>query len=209
MNYSSLVYAVQNNDKKEINRIINRIYPILHSYLIGRFNANTEDAEDCVQDALISSLESIRQNKIRNPDMILSFMLSATRNNFYRLHNRNREIPYASMEYKTSQPSLQFSRLVEEEVEAQLYVCVKKLNKNYREYLLYWFKHADDPASEIAKHFKISLSNAWTRKHRAQKMLEECLQKHFPDGITNWFSVKGHFKEMIHRVTEPKNHTYE
>jgi DNA-directed RNA polymerase specialized sigma24 family protein len=55
--------------------------------------------------------------------------------------------------------------------------CLEQLSEGYRTYIEYWFNHPGSGAKAAAKHFGISKSNAWTRKHRVISKLSECYQK--------------------------------
>jgi DNA-directed RNA polymerase specialized sigma24 family protein len=41
----------------------------------------------------------------------------------------------------------------------------------------YWFDHPDAHTKKVASHFDISVNNAWTRKHRLIKKLNECYRE--------------------------------
>ncbi len=203
MDYSNLVQAVLADDKKEVNRILKKIQPILLNYLLAEMNARLQDAQDCVQDAIFSVLNYIKQEKIRKPDKILSFFYTTTRHRYYKLCNRRKEIPYSTLENRTTQPSNQYTLLVEKEERKWFKLCINKLSAKHRNYILYWFKHPDNQAAQTAHYFDISVSNAWTRKHRIQNALRKCMKKFLPAGQSGSSSLRKHFKQIVHKVAEP------
>ena len=177
MDFSGLVDAVLNGDDKSANRYLTELTPILVHYLRSNYNADFEDAKDCSQQGLLSIIEAIRDGKIRDPDSIVSFTVTTTRNHFFKLMNRNKEQGMEEVSETPTYPAVQIENLVDEERQKILKICLEELKDDYRELIDYWFENPDAEATQVAEHFGISVNNAWTRKHRVVKMLNECYEK--------------------------------
>lgn len=175
MDFEELYQAVKSDDQQKIDELINIIIPILMSYLRVTMHAPTEDAKDCVQDALLQTILKIRDNKIKKPDKLYYYMLTSCRNLYIRMNN-NTDISLEEndVEYMIN-PAQQLEALLNREKQIILENCKEKLNRRNREYIEYWFENPDSDAISVAKYFNISLANAWTRKHRIIKMLNKCI----------------------------------
>ena len=90
---------------------------------------------------------------------------------------KHKEESYEEVPDSYKQDGDQLKNLLEEERQVVLEKCMNELRPDYKEYISYWFRHAGDEAAAVAKHFKISVNNAWTKKHRIIKMLKECCRK--------------------------------
>ena len=177
MKYSELIEAIDQNDRSKANKILAEITTHLKRYLKIHMNANRQDAEDCVQQTLIKSLDAIEKGKIRDKDRILSFMITTTRNtylNHLQKHDKN-AFDEISEDY-TQQPR-QLLALLDEERKKILQWCIKQLSDRYRKFIEFWFEHPDSNAKAVATHFDTTTGNVWTHKHRIVKKLSECCRK--------------------------------
>ncbi len=175
MNYSELVTALQENDSSKINELIEAFIPRLMAFLRVHLNADYADAQDCAQETLLITIETIQEDKLRKPEKVTAFMLSTCRNTYLKMQGKNREYVNENLpEQHYAAPQLQ--SLLDEERGRLLRWCLKQLNKKYQEFIRYWFDHPDEAAITVAEHFNISVNNAWTRKHRIIKKLNECYE---------------------------------
>lgn len=177
MNYANLVTALEDNDTREANKIIEALRPRLMAFLRIHMNASRADAEDCAQDSLISSLEVIKEGGLNNPDQVVSYILKACRNNYLKMRKRKREESIGEIPDEYQHAPRQLQSLLDEEQERLLEWCLNQLKKKHRRFMQFWFDHPDAHAKKVAKQFNISVSNAWTRKHRLVKKLNECYRK--------------------------------
>lgn len=177
MDYAKLVTAVQENKTQETNKIIEALRPRLIAFLQIHMNATRSDAEDCAQDSLITALEIMKEDGIKNPDKIVSYILSTCRNNYLKMQKKKR--PEATDEIPEShqQAPKQLQSLLDEEQQQLLEWCLNQLKEKYQNFMAYWFDHPDSHAKKVAKHFDISVNNVWTRKHRLIQKLNECYQE--------------------------------
>lgn len=177
MEFSELVEAIDKNNKSKVNRLLKSLTPRLVRFLQIHMNAEKQDAEDCAQQTLLKALESIREGSIRNPELILSFLLTSCRNNYLNLINKNKEQLNDDFSRGFGQKPRQLHALLNDERQKLLEWCLERLSDDYRIFIDYWFRYPDSDASDVATHFEISLNNAWTRKHRIIKKLNECYEE--------------------------------
>lgn len=174
MEYSELADAIKNNDSSRIREMMNTLMPRLQRFLLVHMNASETDAEDCAQDTILSCLETIHEGRLKNPDRILSFLLTSCRNNYLNMINKKKEQYFEEMPDERNTDPRQLKNLIEEERMQILQWCLEQLKEEYRKFMEYWFHHPDSEAEEVAEHFNLSVSNTWTRKHRIIGKLNDC-----------------------------------
>ncbi len=140
-------------------------------------NAVQEDAEDCAQNTLILVIEKIKEGKINNPDSIIYYLFRTAKNDYLKLVEKKRSYNYDELPPSHSQNADQLRNLIDAEKNRILQFCMSKLKDDHYEYINYWFAKPDSTAEKAAEVFKISESNAWTKKHRIIKLLRECVKK--------------------------------
>lgn len=112
MEYSGLVEAIKQDDRAEINRLLKSLIPQLIIYLRIEMNAAKQDAEDCAQHAFLISLETVREDKLKQPDSIFSFLITACRNKYLNMLNRRKRKSYEDFSTNySSQPGQLLSLL--------------------------------------------------------------------------------------------------
>lgn len=177
MKYSELAAAFSKNDTTTINRLLGKLRPRLIRFLLIHLNASPEDAEDCAQDAFLVSLETIEKGQMRDAEQLLSFLLSACRNNYLNLKNKKSpKLVEENLDEKSAPPK-QLLALLDKEKHDLLAQCLETLSAGYRAFIDYWFVNPDSEAQIAANHFDMSVANVWTKKHRIIKKLNACYQK--------------------------------
>ena len=177
MDYSKLVYAIQDNDTVIINEQITIITPILIKYLTVRVGATYHDAQDCVQNTLILAVQKIKDDKLESPDAVIYYLFTSAKNNYLKFIARKKESNYEEIPETYAEDGDQLYRLIDEEKQTILQLCLNKLKPNLKAYIEYWFNNPRNDASDVADHFGITVSNAWTKKHRVLNILKQCYQK--------------------------------
>ncbi|TYP93697.1 RNA polymerase sigma factor, sigma-70 family [Fodinibius salinus] len=177
MDYTKLVTALKENDSEEVNRLVEALRPRLMAFLRIHMNATDADAEDCAQDSLIDSLEVIKSDRIDDPKRIVSYILTTCRNNYLKMQKKRRETSMEEVSETQSQAPQQLQSLLDEEQKKLLRWCMNQLKEEYQRFMQYWFDHPDAHTKKVAAEFDISINNAWTRKHRLIKKLNECYRE--------------------------------
>jgi len=177
MDYTQLVTALKENNSKKINELLEALRPRLMAFLRVHMNADRADAEDCVQNSLLDSIEIIKEDRLNDPGQVVSYILSTCRNNYLKMRRDKRTESLDEVSEDQRQAPRQLQSLLDEEQKRLLEWCLNQLKKEYQKFMQYWFDHPDTHTNKVAEHFGISVNNAWTRKHRLIKKLNECYRK--------------------------------
>lgn len=177
MNYSDLVTALQEGNSKKANELIEALRPRLMAFLQSHMNASRADAEDCAHDSLLTSIEVIKEGRLENPDRVVSYVLSTCRNTYLKMQKKQREESIDKIPDEYQHKPRQLQSILDKEQQKLLEWCLDQLKENYQKFMQYWFDHPDAHAKKVADHFDISVNNAWTRKHRLIKKLNECYRE--------------------------------
>lgn len=177
MDYSKFVGAVLEEDEEELSRIVKVISAVLIKFLLVRFRVTKQDAEDCAQNTLLIAIEKIRADKLNNPDSIISYLFITAKNEYFKLLSKQKEAGFAEPPDTYINEPDQLNLLLDEEKKSILEKCMAALKPDFRKYIRYWFQNADSETAVVAEHFGISVSNAWTKKHRVINLLRECYEK--------------------------------
>lgn len=171
-----MVNAIREGDQETANRLISDATPILIRMLKVRMNASHEDAEDAVQMMFLYVVKAIKEGRIDNPSGLLSYMVVTCRHSYLKKQEGFRPELLDEQVSEPVQQASQLSRLIDQEKKKIYSECIESLKNQYKEFYSYWIRHPDSSASDIAKHFGISVNNAWTRKHRIMKTLQKCVE---------------------------------
>lgn len=177
MEYAELVQALQDGDDVRVNEILRELIPRLIRFLQIHMRATKSDAEDCVQLSLELAIAVIREDKLKDSNKVLTYLMTTCRNNYLKLREKKREHNYEHLSgIHFIEPS-QLKALMDIEREKILEECLDELSNDHRRFITYWLEHPDSAAEDVAKQFDITVSNAWTRKHRIIKQLNSCYKK--------------------------------
>lgn len=177
MDYSKLVTAIREKDSSKADELIKAFMPRLMSFLRIHMNADRADAKDCAQETLLVIIESIREDRLRDPEQVTSYILSTCRNTYLKMKNKSKEELHAELPDNPHYAAPQMEELLNKEQEQILKWCMKQLKEKHRKFMQYWFDHPGEHANRVAEYFDISVNSVWTRKHRLIKKLNECYRK--------------------------------
>ncbi|WP_018128105.1 RNA polymerase sigma factor [Balneola vulgaris] len=177
MDYPKFVTAVLENDRKQLNEFSEVLTRVLIKFLLVRLDANPADAQDCAQNTLMLVIDKIRANKLNNPDSIIYYLFTTAKNDYLKLVAKHRESHFEEVPDTYIAPADQLENILDKERQSILKKCMELLKPKQLKYISYWFEHPDNDASVVAAHFKISVNNAWTKKHRILQVLKDCVQK--------------------------------
>ena len=182
MDYSRFIYAVKNKSDNELGVLYNELFQILIFYLRSRMNASLHDAEDCAQFALLTVIERIRDDALKDPKNVYSYLKKVCRNRYLRTQYENKRSNYQDNVESYSTQQDPFELLVSKEEDALLESCIEEtLREDQKEYIRFWIKHPDARANFVSKKFNMSLSNVWVRKHRIIKQLSNSIRERLSD----------------------------
>lgn len=177
MNYSKLVEAIKNDDKRLTNTLCAELHERLKNYLIATAGAPPELAEDSVQNMFEYLIPKIRRDEITSPSGILRYMQTGVRHNYLKLIRKKESISMdADCDMIPVDPE-QVWELVDREKREILAGCIGKLTPHYKELIEFLMVYPNAEPEDMASKFNISVSNVWVRRHRAIKLLNECVTK--------------------------------
>lgn len=177
MDFSDLADAIKENDSARVNELMKKLIPRLKRFLTVHMNATRQDAEDCAQESVLLCIEAIKEDRLRNTDKVLSYLLTSCRNNYLKMKDKRKEQHYDKLPEDQNSPAGQLINLLDKERRRLLEWCLKQLKQEYQAFMRYWFQFPDSEAEKVADHFNISISNTWTRKHRIISKLNECYEE--------------------------------
>ncbi|MEX0608187.1 MAG: sigma-70 family RNA polymerase sigma factor [Balneolaceae bacterium] len=177
MDYTKFVGAVLENDEAAIARHVKIITAVLIKFLRVRLGVSQQDAEDCAQNTLLIAIEKIRGDKLDNPDVIIHYLFTTAKHEYFKSLSKDKETNYEELPDSHFKPADQLSLLLNKERISILKRCISALKPDFKKYIEYWFANAAYETSVVAEHFEISVSNAWTKKHRVINLLKDCYEK--------------------------------
>jgi len=174
MDYSALVEAVLNGNRKEASRLSGEIIPRLEDYLQVVMGADRQAASECAQQAFMNVYEQITQDKIKNPPYIFKYLISACRNEYLKFIKReNRYLNSDETLMYMKEPAEQLENLIEEERIQLLNKCLDDLDSDSKEFIVYFLRNPDTSTKEVCKKFEMSNANVRTKKSRLIKHLHK------------------------------------
>lgn len=176
MDYSELVFAIQRGDMQTANKLCAKATVILKRYLISKMDATKNDAEDAVQRMFEYVIPKIQNNEIENPSGLLSYMLTGARHSYLKIANQESMDDFEEYSHNFIAEADQAWKLIREERESILEMCIKGLKESYRSMAKFVFKYPNAEGEEIAEKFDITTNNAWIRKYRVLKKLTDCVR---------------------------------
>lgn len=177
MEYSELAKAIRENDSSRVNEMMQKLVPRLKRFLSIHMNASKSDAEDCAQETILQCIEIIKQDKLRDTDKVLSYIMTSCRNNYLKMKEKMKEENYEEVPDRNYSSAEQLLNLLDKERKRILEWCLRQLKKEYQDFMRYWFQNPGAEAEKVAEHFDLSVSNTWTRKHRIISKLNDCYKK--------------------------------
>lgn len=177
MEYSELAKAIRENDSSRVNEMMQQLVPRLKRFLSIHMNASRADAEDCAQETILQCIEIIKQDKLRDTDKVLSYIMTSCRNNYLKMKEKMKEEHFEEVPDHNYSSAEQLLNLLDKEKKRILEWCLSQLKKDYQAFMRYWFRNPGAEAEKVAEQFDLSVSNTWTRKHRIINKLNECYKK--------------------------------
>lgn len=174
VDYSQLVTHLQFHRTREANDLLKEVIPKLVHYLKVTMRADEVSACESVHQAYIAVHERIMENKIKDPKLILGYMMQASRNAYLNLKASERRYHCrVHLEDEMIESALQIEVLMEEERMEILQLCISELDEDSREFISYYLENPGIGARQVAHYFSISEANARTKKFRITAHLHD------------------------------------
>ena len=162
----NLVIAARAGDRKAYAALVKKYYRYVFLVCMGML-ANTDDAEDIAQDAMLKGFVKI--NKLRHGSQFRPWITKIAKNMCINLINKKRQHRKA-IEQKTAQPDKTTTQ------DEKLQLAIEKLPQEIRlPLLLYYFDEQN--VKNIAEKLNISTAGVYAKLRTATKKLHEILIK--------------------------------
>lgn len=179
LDYSELVFALQENKDGKANELLEELLPRLKDYLKVTMNATERDAEECIHQAFLNVYEQIMQDNIRKEKYIFSYLIRACRHEYirYTKHQHRFNSPIDDNPEHLVEPAEQITNLLDEDRQRILSECLDELEEKSRTFIEYFFRNPDSTTKQASRHFKISGANVRTKKSRIISRLHHCFKR--------------------------------
>ncbi len=178
VDYAELVDSLEKDDRRNANKLLEEVYPRLVEYLQVTMGAKVMIAEECVQQAISDVYEQIKKGNIRERNYILSYLMTACRNEYIKFKKKEGRFIYDEDSFRyVSEPAEQIENLIDEDRKRLLYECLDELDEESRKFMLYFIKNPDTTTKKAANHFQLTGANVRTRKSRLTQKLHEAYKR--------------------------------
>ena len=179
VDYSELVYALQQNEEGKANELAEEVLDRLKDYLQVVLNADEQDAEECTQQAFLNVYEQIQKDNIREEKYIFSYLIRACRHEYFRYSKEQHRFnnPMEDHEEHLVDPADQVENLMDEDRQEILEACLKELREDKRNFIEYFIDKPDATTKQAAAHFDLSGANVRTKKSRILSRLHHCFKR--------------------------------
>ncbi len=179
LDYSELVFALQENKEGRAAELLEELLPRLKDYLKVTMNATDRDAEECIHQTFFKVYEQIMQDNIRKEKYIFSYLVRTCKHEYIRYMRRQHRFsaPIEDASDYLVEPADQVSSLLDEERQQILEECLAELDKKSRAFIEYFFSNPDATTKAASKHLKLSGANVRTRKSRIIDRLHYCFKR--------------------------------
>ncbi|MEO9884810.1 MAG: sigma-70 family RNA polymerase sigma factor [Balneola sp.] len=178
VDYSELVEALQNGDDTKAAELVSEVVSRLEDYLIVTMGADSNDANECVQQAFVDVFEQVRKDKIKEPKYFFSYLIKSCRHEYLRYIKKRHKFKYDEESLNTQVvPEQQFQKLLNKERQEILKKCLEELQEKSRVFIEHFIDKPDTSTDEASEEFEMSSSNVRTKKHRILSRLHHCFKR--------------------------------
>ncbi|MCC5933331.1 MAG: hypothetical protein LAT75_07640 [Candidatus Cyclonatronum sp.] len=175
--FSRFITAIQHDDVAEMNQLARKTTRVITDFLRIHFGVSKDDAEDCAQNVLLMIISKTKTGEIDGTKPAAYILVSA-RNEYFRLYKQNKRMAgMPSEDLLESTHNNPGQLLIDNELKDLLYLCIEKLNAAFRRMVLFMLSNPEAKTETLAREFNTTASNVWTRKHRINQKLLECIKK--------------------------------
>lgn len=170
---AELVQQIASGNNRDAEaELFRRMAPRVRLYGLRHLRDHAS-AEDLMQQVLITTLEALRQGRLREPEKLASFVLGTCRMTVLNLRRAM---------LRRAELMAQFGQVLPREAQPveplcdpdQLAGCVQNLKERERSVVVMTF-YNEQSGEEIAEWLGISAANLRVIRHRAIRQLRDCL----------------------------------
>lgn len=173
-----IVRAIEQDQHPVLDAFTRAILPQIREYLSITVRANEYMAEECAQQALFSMIDRVKSGHFDTKTNVIGYLMISARNEFFKtVKKEHREGGLVLEEQYVTDPSEQYTRLVDQEREEILRKCMDLLDEPSRNFIQFYMDQPDASYLTVSKLFKISPVLVRVRKSRLLNRLHDCFKK--------------------------------
>lgn len=178
-----LLHRVLNTDDFRVaSQKWKEIEKLMKGYLMVRYNAQICDAEDATQQTILSLYTMVKNNKKVIIEKSDNYFLTVLRNEYFKIIKSRRSIFMESVDiYEDTSIKDTLTVLSNQDERRVLRECINQLSPRHREYIEYLINRPEADSESFALEFGMTISNAWTVKHRLIQHLSKCVESKMND----------------------------
>ena len=169
---ADLVQQIGLNDREAEAELFRRMAPRIQLYGL-RHLRDQHAADDLVQQVLITTLETLRAGRLRNPERLTSFVLGTCRMTVLDLR-RNRQRKERLLEQFGADPLAPAPPPTPNLDQERLAQCVQRLKERERAVIVMTF-YDEQTGADLARFLGVSEPNVRVIRHRAIDQLRGCM----------------------------------
>lgn len=165
---------------KKQNELIQLLREEMVRCLIYQFGADETDANDATQETMYVLIRLFSRDGVDEVRTKKSYIFAILKYQYFKLLRDRVRMTGESIElYEDKLISRDSDSYIEREARNLLMNCIGKLTEKHQAYIRYWIDNEKASAADFSVSFGVSLTNAWTIKHRLIAILEKCVDKHY------------------------------
>jgi RNA polymerase sigma-70 factor, ECF subfamily len=172
LNDAALVRQIGAGNREAEAELFHRMAPRIRLYGL-RHLRNEHASEDLTQQVLMTTLESLRAGRLREPEKLASFVLGTCRMTVLNLRRSSKRKERLLEQYgadllgpvQPSLPNLDHEHLTR---------CMQKLNERERTVVVMTF-YDEQTGADVASFLGVSEANVRVIRHRAIHRLRDCM----------------------------------
>src|SRR5262245_52221332 len=169
---TDLVRQIETGDREAEAELFRRMAPRIRLYGL-RHLRDFHASEDLTQQVLITTLETLRAGRLREPEKLASFMLGTCRMTVLDIRRtfqrRERLLEQFGRDLQGIE-RMSIERLDHDRLQS----CVQKLRERERSVVVMTFFH-EQTGADVASFLNISEENVRVIRHRAIRQLPDCM----------------------------------
>lgn len=179
VDYSELVYAIQQNKAGKANELLEEILYRLKDYLKVVFNATENEAEECTQQVFLKVYEQILKDNIKDEKYIFRYLISTCRHEYFRFKKEQKRYKISSDNFTDHlvEPAKQIENLMEKDRQRVLGECFDELGEEERVFIDYLMEKPDSSSKQLSSYFNIKRGYARAKKSRILEQLRFCVKR--------------------------------
>jgi len=165
---------------KRQNELIQLLREEMVRCLVYQYGAEETDANDATQDTMYVLIRLFNQNDFEEIRTKKSYIFAILKYQYFKLLRQRVRMTGESIElYENKLIASDSDSYTDREARNLLKQCISKLSEKHQIYVRYWIENENASAADFAVCFGVTLTNAWTIKHRLIAILEKCIDKHY------------------------------